>query len=124
MTFELAICLLLAVVAFPASRSIAAHYAFFAAANLSMVGVTNADSSILAMLFAIMAIADCMIVLCGGAWVLMFSATASMSLSLESVGNGDWLLNHIEAISLITNVAIISCLVKEYWHWMHGRSEH
>lgn len=121
MTTELALCIAMMLVAAPASRSIAAHYFVFACANVAFLGVTEADSSLLAMLFAILAIADIILILAGGRIVLYVTAVTSSALCLESIANEDWLLSHVTYLSVATNTAIAVCLAKEYREWMRGK---
>lgn len=122
MTIELALCLICALLAAKVSKPIAIHYLIFALANSIMLGRESADSSILAMFFAALAVADCLIVLYSSRYVLLASALASAALCLESVANGDWLLNHITLISVTVNAVILVSLAREYLIWMNGRS--
>lgn len=125
MTIELALCIAMMLIALPVSKSISAHYAIFGALNYAMLGVEYADASLLALLFAALAAADTMLIIAGGRTVLVISCIASTLLSLESIFNMDWLLNHGAYLSAITNTAIAACVAKEYGHWMggkHGRS--
>lgn len=121
MTTELALCIAMMLVAAPASRSIAAHYFVFTCANVAFLGVNEVDSSLLAMLFAILAIADIILILAGGRLLLLVPATASFLLCVESVANQDWLLSHVTYLSAAVNAVIAACLAKEYGAWMRGR---
>lgn len=121
MTIELILCIALALLAFPVSKSISVHYAIFAGANLALLGVQEAGASFLAILFAALAIADAVIVLAGGRMVLLVSAAASFALSLESVINQDWLLGHVSVISIVVNAMIAACMAREYLAWMNGK---
>lgn len=118
MTTELALCLAFAVAAFPVSRSIAVHYAIFASVNLALLGITEMDSSLLALLFAALAAVDSFLVLAGGRKILIASAFASASLSIESMLNLDWLLLHVGYVSAAVNSAIALSLAKEFVQWM------
>jgi len=122
MTTELALCLLLMAVALPVSWSIGLHYAVFALVNVMLWGVTSADSSFLAMLFAFLAVVDILIGVYSERAVLYFSAAVSIALSFESMLNADWLLNHSSYLSIAVNAALVACLAREYRAWMHGRS--
>lgn len=124
MTIELALCLLCMIATFPVSKSISAHYAVFAWVNYLFIGIEYADASLLAMVFAVLAIADMILLSFSGRKCLAISAIASIALSLESVGNGDWLLNHIEWISIATNAVILGSIGKEYLAWMRGKFSH
>lgn len=121
MTIELALCLIMLVAAAPVSRSIAAHYAVFAVANAAMIGVSEVDSSLLAMFFTALAAADITIMLAGGRIELAVSAIVSASLALEQVVDGDWLLSQIVMLSAIANVALVSRIAVEYREWMRLR---
>lgn len=123
MTIELALCLLCALIAIPMSKSIMFHYLAFAGLNLLFLGYEYADSSLLAIAFGFAAAFDIILVIFGGRWVLLFSAAAMLALSFESIGNGDWLLNHSIYISIATNAVILGTLIREYMAWMRGRSE-
>lgn len=120
MTTELALCLAFAVAAFPVSRSIAMHYAVFASVNLALLGITEIDSSLLALLFAALVAADAILVLASGRKILIVSAFASASLSIESMLNLDWLLLHVGYVSAAVNSAIALSLAKEFVQWMRG----
>lgn len=124
MTIELALCLLFALIALPMSTSIMFHYMVFAGLNFLFLGYEYADSSLLALAFGFVAAIDAVLVILGGRKVLLLSSVTMLALSFESIGNGDWLLNHSVYLSTITNAVIVGSLIKEYWHWMHGRSEH
>lgn len=121
MTAELGLCLMFMVVALPASRSIAAHYLVFAVANLATLGVTEMDSSILSMMFVVLAVADAVLFLYGGRAVLLISAAASSALAIESMLNMDWLLNNVANLSAAINAIIAANLIQGYLHWTHGK---
>lgn len=118
---ELALCVVCMLLAYPVSKSIAAHYAVFAWINLMFLGVEYADSSLLAMVFATLVVADVILWCLSRRLPLLISASASVALSLESVGNGDWLLSHVVWLSIATNAVIFASVGKEYFAWMHGK---
>jgi hypothetical protein len=120
---ESALCLLFFIIALPVSRGIAAHYFVFFAVNIAFIGIEYADSSLLTMTFTSLVVADCLIVLYSKHYVLMVSALISFALALESVANGDWLLNQSIYLSIATNAVIAGSLIEEYRAWMRGRSE-
>lgn len=121
MTIELALCLAMIFVAMPVSKSIAAHYFVFALVNAALIGVSEVDASLLAIVFGLMAIADAMIVMAGGRMILLLTALASAMLAFESIANQDWLLSQVTYISVITNALIIACIAREYRAWMRGK---
>ncbi len=120
MTIELGLCIGFMIAAYPVSKSVAAHYAVFALMNLATLGVATADSSFLALIFAILLAADAMLIICGGRKVLLVSAIASSLLCLESIANMDWLLSRITYLSAAVNTAIAASLAKEFVLWMRG----
>lgn len=121
MTIELGLCVAFMIVAFPVSKSVAAHYAAFGMANFFMLGVTYADSSALALLFISLLAADAILVVAGGRKVLLVSAAASALLCLESIANMDWLLSRVTYLSAAVNTAIAASLAKEFILWMRGK---
>lgn len=121
MAIELVLCIVFMFAAFPVSRSVAAHYFVFAFVNLALVGVSEVDASLLAIIFAILAAADVVLVLAGGRMVLVVPALASSLLSLESIANQDWLLSHVTYLSVATNAVIAASLAKEFSVWMRGK---
>lgn len=121
MTIELMLCIAFLLAALPVSKSIAIHYLAFTLANLALSGIGSADSSLLAMLFATLAMFDAVLVLAGGRKVLLLSAAASSSLCIESIMNMDWLLSHVTTVSVIVNATIAVYLAKRYWVWTNGR---
>lgn len=121
MTAELGLCLFFMVVALPVSRSIAAHFLLLSIVNASLLGVTVVDSSLLAMIFVFIAVADSLIFMFGGRPILLVSAAASAALAIESMLNMDYLLSHIVTINVIVNAIIAANLVKGYLHWTHGK---
>lgn len=123
MTFELAACILFALVALPVSKSIMLHYLIFAGLNFLFLGYEFSDSSLLAIAFGFAAVGDLVLFILGGRMALLFSAVTMLALSFESIGNGDWLLNHSIYISVATNAVILGTLIREYMAWMRGRSE-
>lgn len=123
MTTELALCLLALAISLPVSKSIMLHYAAMAWLNLLFLGYEFADSSILAIAFGAIAAIDTLLVLMGGRWVLLFSAVTMLALSFESIGNGDWLLEHSTYLSIATNTLILGTVAREYVAWIYGRSE-
>ena len=118
---ELVLCALFAYLALPVSKSVTAHYLALVFVNLAFLGVTEADSSILAVTFGGLAVIDCLLILMGGRMVLIVPALASFLLCIESIANQDWLLSHVTYLSAVVNSAIAACLAKEYWAWMRGR---
>lgn len=124
MTYELIACAILMMAALPVSKVIAGHYAAFFCVNLAFLGYEFADASLLAMVFAVLAVIDTLLANNSGKASLYVSAAASLALSFESIGNGDWLLSHSTYLSIATNALIIGSLVKEYAAWIRGRSEH
>lgn len=123
MTIELVLCLVCAMIALPVSTSIMFHYMVFAAMNFVFLGYDYADSSLLALVFGLVAAVDVILVIFGGRVVLLFPAVTMLALSFESIGNGDWLLNHSVYLSIATNAVILGTLIREYMAWMRGRSE-
>jgi hypothetical protein len=121
MTVELALCIALMLLAFPVSRSIAVHYFIFAVANLALLGYEAFDSSLLAILFALLAAMDTILFMAAGRKVLLISAFASALLCLESIMNMDWLLSHVTYLSVAVNAAIAGVLAREYLNWTHGK---
>lgn len=121
MSIELIACLLLAVIAYPVSKAVAIHYSTFAAVNMMFMGVQYADASLLAITFAFLAAADAFLFMRYGRKVLLVSAVAGAALSIESMINQDWLLNHSTYISIAVNAAIVLSLVKEFKAWIMGR---
>ena len=123
MTIELIACAVMMLVAGKHSTPIALHYMAFFGVNLFFLGYEFADSSLLAMVFALLAIIDTLLATYARRPVLFVSAAVSLALSFESIGNGDWLLNHAVYLSIATNALIIGSLVKEPLAWMNGRSQ-
>lgn len=121
MTIELILCIAAFMLALPMSRSIAAHYAAFALVNLALLGVQYADSSLLALVFAGLAAADVLLIIAGGRRILLLPALASVALSIESMLNMDFLLNHISYLSVAVNAVIGATLAREYVRWMDGK---
>lgn len=124
MTIELVLCILFMLLAIPVSRAISMHYALFAIANYSVIGLSAMDSSALALLFGALFVADCLLILLSNRLVLVPTAIASAALAVESVVNGDWLLNHSSYLSIAANTFIAVYLAKEYWAWTRGNSGH
>lgn len=121
MTIELALCLIMMFVAMPFSKSIAAHYFVFAIMSTAFIGVTEVDATLLAIVFALMAVADTVLVMAGGRMILLVTALTSAMLAFESIANQDWLLSQVTYISAITNALIVACIAKEYRAWMRGK---
>lgn len=120
MTIELGLCIALMIAAYPVSRSVALHFAAFGMVNLSMLGVSSVDASALALLFALLAAIDALLVISGGRKVLLISAAVSAALCIESIANMDWLLSRITYLSIAVNAAIVGSMVKESCRWMRG----
>ncbi len=123
MTFELLACLALMIVAMPLSRDIAAHFAMFALANVMLLGVEYADGSVLAMMFAALAIGDFLLASIKKRASLYLSAVVMVALSFESVNNGDLLLSNAIYLSALINGCICIGMYKELSAWMAGRSQ-
>lgn len=121
MTIELFLCALMTVIAARVSYAISLHYGAWFGLNLFFLGYTEADSSLLVIAFATMTVIDILLAVLASRLVLLYSAAASFALCLESVGNGDWLLNHSGYLSIAVNTLIICSLLKEYWGWMNGK---
>jgi hypothetical protein len=121
MTAELGLCLFFLVVAIPVSRSIAAHYLLLVIVNVSMLGFTSADASLLAAMFVSLAIADALLFMWGGRPILLLPAAAASALAIESMLNMDWLLTNIVTINAAVNAIIAANLVKGYLHWTHRK---
>lgn len=121
MTAELVLCIVFMIAAYPVSKSVAAHYFVFGMANFALLGVTSADASFLALLFAAFAATDALLVLAGGRRVLLISALLSVLLCIESIINMDWLLSRITYLSIAVNAAIAGSLAGELLQWMNGK---
>lgn len=121
MTIELALCIAFMILALPVSKSVALHYAAFGAMNLMLIDTTIMDASVLALMFAALAVTDAVIILNGGRKILLISAIASAALCLESIMNMDWLLSRVTYLSIAVNTAIAGSLAKEFTQWMRGR---
>lgn len=121
MTIELFLCLVFMFAAYPVSKSVAAHYCLFTGLNILAIGVESADSSLLALTFALLAIADAALVIAGGRKVLLVSALASVALCIESMINMDWLLSHSTYINAAVNAVIAASMAKGFMKWTRGR---
>lgn len=121
MTIELVLCIVFFLVALPVSRGIAGHYLAFAAGNFAFLDVQYADSSLLAILFAALFTIDALLVIGGASRILLVSAIACAALSIESMLNMDFLLNHSTYISIAVNAVIGATLAREYVRWMDGK---
>lgn len=121
MTIELFLCLAFMIFAYPMSKSIAVHYFGLVVLNLAAIGVESADSSLLALTFAILAIIDVALVIAGGRSVLLISAAVSLLLCLESMLNMDWLLSHGTYTNAAVNAVIAASLIKGFINWTHGK---
>ena len=121
MTIELALCLILAFASYPLSRSISAHYFLFAAVNGAMLGLTTFDSSLLVLVFMLLAVADSILFLCAGRKAILVPAAMSAALAIESMINMDWLLSHITYINAVVNAVIVASLIKGKRHWTRGK---
>lgn len=121
MTIELGLCIFFLLVALPVSRSIAAHYMLLVVVNIALLGVTSADTSLLAALFVSFAIADSLLFMWGGRKILLLPAATSAILAIESMLNMDWLLCNIVTINAALNAIIAANLVKGYLHWTHRK---
>lgn len=121
MTAELGLCLFFLVVAIPVSRSIAAHYLLLVAVNIALLGFSSADTSLLAVLFVSLAIADALLFMWGGRPILLMTAAVSAILAIESMLNMDYLLTNIVTINAAVNAIIAANLVKGYLHWTHRK---
>lgn len=124
MTIELILCAALMLVASRFSTAIALHYGAFFGLNLFFLGYTHADSSILAMVFGAVGAIDILLAIYGRRLILLVSAAASLALSFESIGNGDWLLSNVVYLSIAVNALILGSMIKECMAWMRGRSAH
>ena len=111
----------MAFIAAPVSKSIGAHYVAFAMINFAFLGVEYADASILAVTFTFLAVVDVVLIAVTGRFTLMASCIASVALALETMMKLDWLLSHVEWLSLITNTIIIAAVIREYVQWMRGK---
>jgi hypothetical protein len=121
MTIEFILCALMAVIALPASRAIAIHYAVYAGVNLMYFGVEYADASLLALTFSVLAAIDGLLFSRYWSPALLVSAIAAAALSIESMFNKDWLLSHVGYISAAVNAVIVLYLAREYKRWTMGR---
>jgi len=121
MTIELALCIILAIGSYPLSKSISAHYVLFAGVNFAMLGYTEFDSSLLAIVFMCLAVTDAALFISGGRAILLLSAAASVALGLESMLNMDWLLRHGTYLNAIVNAVIVASLIKGKRQWTNGR---
>lgn len=121
MTIELALCIILAIGAFPLSKSVSAHYALFAAVNGAMLGFTEFDSSLLAIMFMCLAVSDAALFVLSNRYVLLLSAIVSTILCIESMLNMDWLLRHSTYLNAVVNAVIVASLIKGKRHWTRGR---
>lgn len=121
MTIELFLSLAFMFAAYPVSKSIAMHYFALVALNVAAIGVESADSSLLALTFAILFITDVALVIAGGRSVLLISAAASLLLCFESMLNMDWLLSHGTYTNAAVNAVIAASLVKGFINWTHGK---
>lgn len=123
MTMELALCIGFMLLSAPVAKDLMMHYAGFALVNLAFIGYTEADSSLLAMVFMTLAAMDFVLAFAYRRPALAFCGFASFLLYCEQLLNGDWLLSHALFLSLATNSTIVVCLVREYLAWMHGRRQ-
>lgn len=122
MSIELILCAILMLITFPISSAIGLHFGAMFGLNLFFLGYTEADQSLLAICFAVIAVIDVILSHFSGRSILLLSALAMLALSLEAIGNGDWLLSHSTALSIAVNATIIVSLAKEFRAWMCGRS--
>lgn len=121
MSIELILCIVFGLAALPVSRSISTHYLVLAITNAAMAGHEYADTSLLAALFALLAIGDAFLVIAGGRMILLASAAVSSALAVESMLNQSHFLDHITYISAALNAVFGLYLAREYRGWMRSR---
>ena len=121
MTAELWGCILLGVLSIPVARQFVMHFAVMAAFNISLLGYTSADSTLLALLFGAVAIADMALASRYRSKSLALCAAVSTALCLEQMANQDFLLSFSTELSVATNAFIIIAIAREYVAWIYGK---
>jgi hypothetical protein len=120
-TFELWGCVILGALSFPVARHFAIHFAAMALFNLSLLGYSSADSTILAMMFGSVAAVDMLLASQYRSKSLAFCAFVSVTLCLEQLINEDFFLSLSSWLSAATNAFIIVAIAQGYKAWMHGK---
>lgn len=121
MSIEAWACVAGIVLSFIVAKDIAIHYSVLLAANLTLQSGGLYDSTVIAVVFAMVALADLWLGLSTGRLVWIASAALAAVVSFEQLLNLDTLLNNLIYADACITAWIIIILAMEWREWAKSK---
>lgn len=121
MSIEAIFCAVALILAYPVAKDISAHYVVMLLANLVLTDGYAYDSTLIAIVFTVIAIVDSLLGLYYGRIVLLVSAALSILVAFEQLLNLDTLLTNLVYADAAITAWIIIVLAMEWRKWARSR---
>ena len=118
---EAAFCLVMLVVAYPVARDISAYYCILLLSNLALPSGLTHDSTLIALVFALIALGSAYLTITYHRLVLLVSAIVAACVALEQLLNLDTLLTNLAYVDAGLTAWLIIIVVMEWRKWAQQR---
>jgi hypothetical protein len=118
---EAAFCLVMLFVAYPVAKDISAHYCIMLLANLALPSGYTYDSTLIAIVFAAVALANAYLAITYHRLVLLASAIVAACVAFEQLLNLDTLLSNLAYVDAGLAAWVLIIVVMEWRKWAKSR---
>jgi len=118
---EVAFCLVMLVVAFPVARDVSAYYGILLLSNLALPSGLNHDSTLIALVFAFIALGSAYLAITYHRLVLLVSAIVAACVALEQLMNADTLLTNLAYVDAGLTAWVLIIVVIGWRKWVQQK---
>jgi hypothetical protein len=118
---EAAFCLVMLLVAFPVAKDISAYYCILLLANLALPSGSAHDSTLIALVFTVIALGSAYLAITYHRLVLLVSAIVAASVAFEQLLNLDTLLDKLAYVDVGITAWLLIVVAMEWRKWAKSR---
>ena len=118
---EAAFCLFMLVLAHPVAKDISAYYGILLLSNLALPSGLNHDSTLIALVFAFIALGSAYLAITYHRLVMVVSAIVAACVALEQLMNADTLLTNLAYLDAGLTAWVLINVVMEWRKWAQQR---
>jgi hypothetical protein len=118
---EAAFCLVMLVVAYPVAKDISAYYCILLLSNLALPSGFIHDSTLIALVFTLIALGSTYLAITYQRIVLMVSAVVAVCVAFEQLLNADTLLTYLAYVDAGLTAWLIIIVFMEWRKWARQR---
>jgi hypothetical protein len=118
---EAAFCLVMLLVAYPVAKDISAYYCILLLANLALPSGSAHDSTLIALVFTLIALGSAYLSIAYHRLVLLVSALVAACVAFEQLLNLDTLLNNLAYVDAGLTAWLLIVVAMEWRKWAKSR---